>query len=730
MNPHRNSFVALVTTCCITLALSGNLLAVDNLYVPIAGGNWSTSGNWSLGHPPTSTNDAFIEVSGNSHKAVYFDVSSAGMGNLTIDGSAAGYYGALWHLQDSILVEDEFIGIDGPGWHWMEGDSLLWSLGWLYVGYQDPGPGHFYMNNTSNGVLVNEDTYVGYSGPGDFDHLNGAHVCGHLFVGQNGPATYWLKGPEATSQLNPEWYIVVGNGDVGLFEQTGGTVVNDSSSFMAIGLNPGGEGTYLMKGGALNTDHISIGFSGNGYFTQSGGTVTTTGDISIGVTGNNTMRAWYKLNQADGTATLNVGDDLNVGITDLAKYEQTGGTATVTDNLEIWKGSTGGDYSYVYMGTSAGTLEVNGEAINHSGYFDQDGGVFTTPTFTNDSTYGFNLDNNADFRATTVDHNAGTLYMWRNALVRGEYAGGGLYFMCNFTNDANVQMGNASFNGGTFVGHMTNNGSFNYTQGDFSAGTLTNNGTLNINAPFACKRLVQNAYSYTVPAGCPITASGTGYASAFENNANLTIPNGCSITVVAAPLVNNDNLFAGGTVNGDVENYDYLLPATGAATDEFYIDGDFTQASPGLLRVRLGGNAPISQFDRLRVTGHATLGGTLQVLLINGFTPALGDSFRVVVCSGGRTGQFTQESLPALPSGLEWEVNYTSTLVQLDVVESTPADCPGDVDGDNDVDLTDLAILLSDFDCTSSCVGDVDGDDDTDLTDLAVLLSNFDATCN
>ena len=49
---------------------------------------------------------------------------------------------------------------------------------------------------------------------------------------------------------------------------------------------------------------------------------------------------------------------------------------------------------------------------------------------------------------------------------------------------------------------------------------------------------------------------------------------------------------------------------------------------------------------------------------------------------------------------------------------------PGDLDGDGDVDLTDLAILLSDFDCVGGgCAGDVDGDGDTDLTDLATLLA-------
>ena len=56
--------------------------------------------------------------------------------------------------------------------------------------------------------------------------------------------------------------------------------------------------------------------------------------------------------------------------------------------------------------------------------------------------------------------------------------------------------------------------------------------------------------------------------------------------------------------------------------------------------------------------------------------------------------------------------------------------CPWSLDGNRVVDLTDLAILLSDFDCTGGgCAGDVDGDGDTDLTDLALLLTHFDEVC-
>jgi len=51
--------------------------------------------------------------------------------------------------------------------------------------------------------------------------------------------------------------------------------------------------------------------------------------------------------------------------------------------------------------------------------------------------------------------------------------------------------------------------------------------------------------------------------------------------------------------------------------------------------------------------------------------------------------------------------------------------CVGDLDGDGDTDLNDLAFLLSDYLCTSSCAGDLDGDDDTDLVDLALLLGDY-----
>ncbi|MBI5863382.1 MAG: hypothetical protein HZB38_02495 [Planctomycetes bacterium] len=56
----------------------------------------------------------------------------------------------------------------------------------------------------------------------------------------------------------------------------------------------------------------------------------------------------------------------------------------------------------------------------------------------------------------------------------------------------------------------------------------------------------------------------------------------------------------------------------------------------------------------------------------------------------------------------------------------------GDMDGDRDVDLFDLTILLSGFgiqDGASAAQGDVDRDGDVDLQDLAELLGTFGLDC-
>jgi len=62
----------------------------------------------------------------------------------------------------------------------------------------------------------------------------------------------------------------------------------------------------------------------------------------------------------------------------------------------------------------------------------------------------------------------------------------------------------------------------------------------------------------------------------------------------------------------------------------------------------------------------------------------------------------------------------------------TPPPCPADLDHDGDVDLSDLAQLLSNYGTTSGASyedGDLDADGDVDLSDLAALLAVYGTTC-
>lgn len=64
-------------------------------------------------------------------------------------------------------------------------------------------------------------------------------------------------------------------------------------------------------------------------------------------------------------------------------------------------------------------------------------------------------------------------------------------------------------------------------------------------------------------------------------------------------------------------------------------------------------------------------------------------------------------------------------------ISSTPPPCPGDLNGDLSVDLTDLSVLLAHYGETGATYeqGDLNGDGAVDLSDLATLLSYYGTNC-
>lgn len=63
--------------------------------------------------------------------------------------------------------------------------------------------------------------------------------------------------------------------------------------------------------------------------------------------------------------------------------------------------------------------------------------------------------------------------------------------------------------------------------------------------------------------------------------------------------------------------------------------------------------------------------------------------------------------------------------------ELPPASCPGDFDGNNMVNITDLLVMLELYGCdTGVCQADMNGDGNTNVEDIGIFLSYFGVSCN
>jgi len=92
----------------------------------------------------------------------------------------------------------------------------------------------------------------------------------------------------------------------------------------------------------------------------------------------------------------------------------------------------------------------------------------------------------------------------------------------------------------------------------------------------------------------------------------------------------------------------------------------------------LGGTTAGTQYDVLNITSTATLGGALNVDLINGFNLTVGETFDIMDYSS-ETGTFATLNLPKLTGGDTWSISYNATDVVLTV--EAPAAAQGAVSG-------------------------------------------------
>ncbi len=143
-------------------------------------------------------------------------------------------------------------------------------------------------------------------------------------------------------------------------------------------------------------------------------------------------------------------------------------------------------------------------------------------------------------------------------------------------------------------------------------------------------------------------------------------------------------------VNVDVVNHGEVRVGVLSNTPSHVEFADrFVQSETGTLDIDLAGIFT-SQYDRLIVGNGATLDGTLDVSLVGGYEPSLGDDFLVLTTGDGLTGTFASAILPDLNEGLAWDLDYSPFALTLSVVD---APLSADVDLDGDVDGLDFLMI-------------------------------------
>jgi T5SS/PEP-CTERM-associated repeat protein len=152
------------------------------------------------------------------------------------------------------------------------------------------------------------------------------------------------------------------------------------------------------------------------------------------------------------------------------------------------------------------------------------------------------------------------------------------------------------------------------------------------------------------------------------------------------------------TFSGNLLNQGGAL-APGHSAGMTTIAGSYTQQAGATLDIELGGTSRGSTYDAVDVTGNASLGGELQLTLLNGFMPTAGNSFSVLSSLGGIAGGFTNvasgERLTTndgLGSFLVYYGVGSPNPNQIVLTDFQPAGLPGDYNFNGTVDAADYVV--------------------------------------
>jgi hypothetical protein len=578
---------------------------------------------------------------------------------------------------------------------------------WLFTG------GVIRIDGGTLDPVGNQLTVDSSVGTPTLELTNGAYITignyqtDAVVVGSNGYGRINLSEGSVLSSVVGN--VVFGkNGGPGLVNlDTGSSLQAAHGSTMTFGL--GGSGT-----GVVGTDsRITAGTLDLGTVSYADGSLTVSGAGASLVVMDGLHLGGYST-RAGGTGTLTVA---NGG---LATVDETGTSTTIWDDGGVLNVNEGGTF------TSTGN-------VDHRGEIHLAGGMIQVPTL--DFSGPASLAGHGtviarvlvDATQATISASGGSLALGNPSDPQGFVNVGTLDVGSETVtlDDAdgatlgNVQMGGGRLvlrAGGSLVagktlsgsgvvdGALTNGGAITLTGSGLQFdGLLTGVGqgitgtTLTLLDEGGFTGSGEISARIDADAGSVITATGALTLGFATSRTGVTLDGELNVGSHAVTLQDADgvtlgsrttlsggslsysgalSLTTGGTLSGTGRTTASLLQnggvvSPGASAGALTHIGAFTQLAGGTLEMELGDHAG-EEWDLIRISGAATLAGTLSLKALPRFRANVGDTYRIMTFAS-RSGTFASVNLQGFDPGVEIDVVYRNTYVDLVVTADAPS---------------------------------------------------------
>jgi len=643
-------------------------------------------------------------------------------------GSSDWYAPANWDPDggpdpaDDLTVSDgspettDYVEVANGGAVTIIGDTASGTFGDLFMAYEGTGA----LTISDGATLSNAVGYVAYKTGTDgvvvVDGLGSSWTSGAtLYLGNLGTGELTISNGGAVSYT--AFNVAAGDGSEGSVSVEGAGSTLTASAGSSIGSRGLGELT-ISNGGTVSGTSWGVGgvWAAKGIVTVDGPTSTwnCTGSLSIGT-------------EARGEMHIRNGARVSCSYGHIGQlYGRGHGAVTVNGTGSTWTATNGmaiGDHGWGSMTIANGAGVISGPSFIENGNVVVDGPGSTWTV----NGWLHVIDFAGSEVARLTISNGGVVTNTDGAISK--YGASGYVTVTGagstWTNSDNLYVGYHRYGelviaeGGTVTNVNCYIGGYNSTYGvgnvivEGAGSTWTHSGFLCVGRRGTTAMVIRDGATVSSASGFMsehdpgrTTMTITGANSRWTNTGSLYVGGSPTVAAGVASLTLRDHgmldvgetlrlwgpgtvelaggiivaaavdhthggtfSFTGGTLrtgtfSGDLVNSGGTL-APGSSTGLTTVEGNYVQESAGTLEIEIGGTGS-GQYDVLVVTGTAAMAGTLDVMLIDEFSPRGGDAFNILDWSDV-TGAFDTIKLPDLGS-LTWNTSCLYTTGEFSVV--------------------------------------------------------------